>query len=1104
MAKVDQLEIIMPDGQVYFLDLDPARGITNIGRHPENDVVIDSPSVAEFQAVLDHRQKPFSLLLLTDEGDVSLDGSRLSANAKAPLQNWDTVSIAGVSIVVIEGDGTASVAVSPEAAAASAKAAEAGASKSKPATKKATRAPEPVYQILGAPPPDMSDDVISLELPERAFTIDVNQTAVWRLTIINGGPLVAEFSVAVTGIEEPWLQLLPPKVNLNEGQRTTITITVTPPRSPSSRAGNHHFAIVVTSPDYPGHKVQLGATLTIKPYYEYGVGELSPRQLNVGYLKRTSEATLTIANKGNSTVPYEVVAEDDQKGCTFEFMVPGETVGLAKQAEVRIEPDQVLMLPVKVTPLKKMLLGARKRSFSLTVTTTPTEGEQSPRSVLGQIDNAPLIGPLLIMLMVVVLLFFIGLIFRPWIKTFSVTSSAAQFAPGAFAQPGQTTLVIGAGNGMNQPGAILLNQAGDGAKIQAGETVRFSWEASPFTGLRIDPDIGLISNGQTSIVVSPAVNTKYTLVAENLLTKISDVWFKDHKDILIEVVPVLPKITTFDSDKKDIVIGETATVFWQVQDATKVELEINGAPETLDPGQYTSRRQLKLTQDTTIIIKATNRYNESQPVQQNLSIRTSPATPTPVPTPNIAKFDVNPKVITAGMPVRLEWDVLGVNEVQITGIPGATTFNPQGTADVNPAQTTVYVLTAGTGSAKITRQWQVIVNPAPPTATPTPEPKVPVIEFFTVTPNQVVKGNPEANSINLTWSVLSGTTNIQISGPSLASPLQNLSSRGSITVAASSTTLFILTAFNGSLTASAQGSVTLIDPSPTPLPTPTGTPPPTSTPIPTPFPLPIINSFFAVADPADGNARVTQVISAGAGTGTTVFSVKYGSKIQLYWTTSGAQTVNLVGLGSQPLSGNTVSPSTLVVNSASQYVLQATNPGGTVNAFVQITLAPIPAPPAPYNITKNNETTSSVQIGWSYDTAYVFDIIGFRIYKAPQGQQSFVKVIAEAPIVPNGPVVTNTATYWVDTSLPVCGQQYYIVGVYRDTAGNPQETAVGVPSILTDACPTANTIPGNFDVAESTLWLRSTFFDALLPSQSFFDVGRRDNVKSMFRVPQYQ
>ena len=41
MPKVDQLEIIAPDGRIYFHDLDPTRGITNIGSHPDNEIVID-------------------------------------------------------------------------------------------------------------------------------------------------------------------------------------------------------------------------------------------------------------------------------------------------------------------------------------------------------------------------------------------------------------------------------------------------------------------------------------------------------------------------------------------------------------------------------------------------------------------------------------------------------------------------------------------------------------------------------------------------------------------------------------------------------------------------------------------------------------------------------------------------------------------------------------------------------------------------------------------------------------------------------------------------------------------------------------------------------
>ena len=57
MPALDQLEVIGPTGEIRFVDLDPARGVTNIGSHPENDVVLDSPDVALFHAILSIRYK---------------------------------------------------------------------------------------------------------------------------------------------------------------------------------------------------------------------------------------------------------------------------------------------------------------------------------------------------------------------------------------------------------------------------------------------------------------------------------------------------------------------------------------------------------------------------------------------------------------------------------------------------------------------------------------------------------------------------------------------------------------------------------------------------------------------------------------------------------------------------------------------------------------------------------------------------------------------------------------------------------------------------------------------------------------------------------------
>ena len=190
--------------------------------------------------------------------------------------------------------------------------------------------------------------MIIAELAEHEWIIDVEQAATCQVTIINGGGIVATFAIQVEGVAQSWVAIAPPEVNLNEGERTTVTVTITPLRHPSSRAGTHPIAIVVTSPNYPDHRSQRSATLTINPYYDFAVGELSPRQQSVGGRRPVGNTVFSVANLGNSQAPFRFEARDDERACNFEFELPGETATLAHQVEMRLPPA-----------------GARRRSQSV-------------------------------------------------------------------------------------------------------------------------------------------------------------------------------------------------------------------------------------------------------------------------------------------------------------------------------------------------------------------------------------------------------------------------------------------------------------------------------------------------------------------------------------------------------------------------------------------------------------------------------------------------------------------------------------------------------------------------------------------------------------------
>jgi len=60
------LKIIDPQGTTSYCQLDMADGVTNIGSHPDNDLVFNAPQIASFHAIIDHRTTPFTLIALAD------------------------------------------------------------------------------------------------------------------------------------------------------------------------------------------------------------------------------------------------------------------------------------------------------------------------------------------------------------------------------------------------------------------------------------------------------------------------------------------------------------------------------------------------------------------------------------------------------------------------------------------------------------------------------------------------------------------------------------------------------------------------------------------------------------------------------------------------------------------------------------------------------------------------------------------------------------------------------------------------------------------------------------------------------------------------------
>jgi len=1028
VAEQDQLEIISANGQIEFYSLNPNKGITNIGRHPENDIVLDSPGVAPFHAMLDHRQKPYRFMLLANQGKALIGEEPLPPHTTRALQNWASITLDGYTLVLVEGNGQqpaggmagymppagggvvsgaplpampASLAPptsrpeAPEATGQAPSPPPSGgqASPSGPQPDSPDR-PRPAAQqaaaVRAGPLNDHEDQVILTELDgELEQTVEPGQAINYQLTVINGGDIVAMFHIEVLGVDPSWVMLSEQQVNLFEGDRTSVIISITPPREPSSQAGLYHIGFRVTSPNYAGHMSQRAARLIINPYYEFAVGELSPKQQTISWFKTAGQVTLPIFNRGNSDAVFHLEAEDDERGASFEFNVPGETAGRVRQADMRMPPDSMVTVPIVITPHSRRLVGFRKKSYSFTVTTTLPEGMQTPRSMLGQLQAKPLIGPLTILLLTLLFVLLIVLIFNPFIRTFNSEGSSVRV-------------------------------------VRAGEMITLNWNASSLANLRVNPLLGDLEAAVGTATVVPTADVVYELRAENWLSRLNSNWFSDTAEVRVFVTPIPPEIRFFEVDKEAIIEGEEITLSWNVVGADDLILEINSVPQSLADHAGTLADDPQ--QETTYRLVAINPYKEES---ASHVVRVNPPTPTPIPTPEIRKFIVNPPVIVAGESVTLEWEIAGADDVSISGVGAGLPLIQ--TITQSPQETTNYVLNAANGPARIEPIARVVfVTPPSPTPTSTPEPDAPEIVLFASSATELIQGKAtpadDEKNITLNWLVKGTVTNVELNAGTDIGIFSNLDPEGSLPVTVSKNTSFVLTAFNQDKTASRTIQVEVVDATPTPKPT--DTPEPSATPLPTPQ----ILSFEITSPPAP------QVVKKSS----TEYDVQVNTAVTFEWEADAAATggTELTLAGAVIGSGSTKgSAKDITITASGSYRLIGKNAEGKESspAIINVTIVNQPPPNPPYNVMGTEDQPNDTNtLTWSWDPDLARSpATGYRVYRADVGGTfSPITEITDP----------NTKTY-TDSGLgSTCDKIYYVVAIYQDLQGNTKESSVSTNS----------------------------------------------------------
>ena len=321
-------------------------------------------------------------------------------------------------------------------------------------------------------------------------------------------------------------------------------------------------------------------------------------------------------------------------------------------------------------------------------------------------------------------------------------------------------------------------------------------------------------------------------------------------------------IVRFSATPDRILPGQASILEWNVTGATSVSITPGVGNNLRVEGSAT----VTPAATTTYTLVATGSGGRTQQATVTVTVGAAPAA-----NPQILRFEATPTNIITGESSTLSWTTTGADRVDISGV--GTNLPLNGSRVVSPAVTTTYTLsaTAGTGSDARTVTATAVVTVGSGQAAR--------IVSFSLNPTTINVGG----SSQLCWNVENATT------ISISPGIGTVKAMDCVTVSPTATTTYILTAFNGTGSVTAQATLIV------------------------------------------GAVKILTFAQ------TPEFSTSAGNPVVLTWTTSGATSVIITGFGltgqSLPANGNiTVNP-----NTNTDYTLTAYGPGGqTVSAVIHV------------------------------------------------------------------------------------------------------------------------------------------------------------------------
>jgi hypothetical protein len=303
----------------------------------------------------------------------------------------------------------------------------------------------------------------------------------------------------------------------------------------------------------------------------------------------------------------------------------------------------------------------------------------------------------------------------------------------------------------------ILAFAAEPNSVPPGERTRLRWVVEGADNVSIAPAPGNVDSRQGQLDVTPTQTTTYTLTARGAGGTVTAT-----QVVTVQAAPTSdPRILRFEATPTNIVPGESSTLAWTTEGASEVSISGIGRVDA------SGSRAVSPTQTTTYTISARGADGRQVTAPTVVTVGVGSA-------PRVISFAATPVNINAGGTSQLCWHVENATSVDISGV--GTALKGQDCANVAPAATTAYTLTARNTAGQITATATVNVG---------------VVRITSFTSDPVYSAR-SGDPVTLKWTT-DGAASVSLTGNFV--PAGGLEVNGSVVVRPTTNSTYSLTAY---------------------------------------------------------------------------------------------------------------------------------------------------------------------------------------------------------------------------------------------------------------------------------------------------------------------